>query len=108
MNAALRPLFAEQVQDFMISLMQTDPAHLAKSAHKDTLIIQGNHDLQVSVADAEILAEATSGRLVIIDGMNHVLKDAPKSRRKNITTYKNPDLPISDDVVEAIRDFVGE
>jgi len=40
--------------------------------------------------------------------MNHVLKDAPKSRRKNIATYQNPDLPISDGVVEAIGDFVKD
>jgi len=108
MNIALRPLFAAPVQDFMISLMQSDPAQMAKEANKKTLIIQGRHDLQVSVKDAEILADATGGRLVIIDGMNHVLKDAPKSRRKNIATYKKPNLPISDGVVEAIRVFIEE
>jgi len=88
--------------------MQSDPAQMAKEANKKTLIIQGRHDLQVSVKDAEILADATGGRLVIIDGMNHVLKDAPKSRRKNIATYKKPNLPISDGVVEAIRVFIEE
>jgi len=64
MNIALRPLFAAPVQDFMISLMQSDPAQMAKKANKKTLIIQGRHDLQVSVKDAEILADATGGRLV--------------------------------------------
>ena len=107
-HVALRPLFAEQVQDFMISLMQSDPAQLAKTADKETLIIQGENDIQVSALDAEKLAEATGGKLVIIEGMNHVLKDAPINRGKNIATYRNPDLPLSDGVVEAIRDFVGE
>lgn len=107
-HVALRPLFAEQVQDFMISLMQSDPAQLAKTTDKETLIIQGENDIQVSALDAEKLAEATGGKLVIIEGMNHVLKDAPINRGKNIATYRNPDLPLSDGVVEAIRDFVGE
>ena len=108
MHVALRPLFGSQVQDFMISLMQADPAELAKKANKDTLIIQGENDIQVSTLDAEKLAAASGGKLVMIEGMNHVLKDAPKSRRGNIATYRNADLPISDGVTEAIREFVGK
>jgi len=105
-HPALRPLFAEQLQDFMISLMQVDPVQLAKEASKKTLIIQGSTDLQVSLLDAENLTQATGGKLVLIDGMNHVLKDAPKNRWENLATYGNPDLPLSEGMVEAIRDFV--
>ena len=86
--------------------MQIDPAALAQKADKRTLIIQGANDLQVSIVDAKKLAEATHGRLVIIDGVNHILKDAPISRRKNLAIYKNPDLPISKLVIESIRDFI--
>lgn len=106
MHPGLKGLFAAQTQDFLISIMSVDPAALAKTANHKTLIIQGENDLQVSVKDAEKLAAATGGKLVIIEGMNHVLKDAPKSRMKNIAVYKKPDLPISEGVVEAISDFV--
>lgn len=107
MHPGLRGLFAAPVQGFLISLMQADPAALAKQANKDTLIIQGENDLQVSVTDAEKLAAATGGKLVIIESMNHVLKDAPKSRMKNLAVYKKPDLPLSDGVTKAISDFVN-
>lgn len=106
LHRALQPLFYPAVQDFLISLMQIDPAALAKKADKRTLIIQGANDLQVSIVDAKKLAEATNGQLVIIDGVNHILKDAPASRRENLATYTNPDLPVSERVTEAIRDFV--
>ena len=106
MHPGLRGLFAEPTQGFLISVMRVDPAALAKEANHKTLIIQGENDLQVSVKDAEKLAAATGGKLVIIEGMNHILKDAPKSRMKNFATYKKPDLPISEGVVQAISEFV--
>jgi hypothetical protein len=38
--------------------------------------------------------------------MNHVLKIVEADRNKNIATYMNPNLPISDELVKAITDFV--
>jgi len=106
MNFALKPLFRAEVQDHMISLMQADPSKIAADANVKTLIIQGETDLQTSVEDAKTLAEATNGTLVIVPGVNHVLKEAPKSRRKNLKTYRQADLPISAEVVDAVAEFV--
>ena len=108
LHRALRPLFNTRVQGFLMSVMKLDPTQLAKAADTKTLIIQGNNDIQVSVADANLLAEATGGHLVIIEGVNHVLKDAPKSRMGNVKTYSNPDLPISPAVIEAINIFINQ
>ena len=106
LNPLLKPLFNDSVQGFLMSVMKVDPAALAKSADKKTLIIQGTHDIQVKPEDATLLADATGGTLVLIDGMNHVLKDAPKNRIGNIMTYSKPDLPLSPEVVESISEFV--
>ncbi|MDB2437902.1 alpha/beta hydrolase [Hellea sp.] len=106
MHPALKPLFYPQVQGFLISVMAKDPAQLAKEASKPTLIVQGSHDIQVSETDANLLAKATGGKLVVIDGMNHVLKDAPANRIRNMMTYKNPDLPIAPELIESISEFV--
>ena len=106
LNPLLKPLFNDSVQGFLMSVMKVDPAALAKSADKKTLIIQGTHDIQVKPEDATLLANATGGTLVLIDGMNHVLKDAPKNRIGNIMTYSKPDLPLSPEVVESISEFV--
>ena len=106
MQKALRPLFGSHVQDFLISVMAVDPAEIAAKANKDTLIIHGTNDLQASVIDAQRLADATEGYLVLIDGVNHVLKEAPRSRRRNIATYNQPNLPISESVIASISVFV--
>ena len=106
LNPLLKPLFNDAVQGFLMSVMNVDPAELAKNADKRTLIIQGTHDIQVKPEDAALLADATGGRLVLIDGMNHVLKDAPANRIGNMMTYSKPDLPLSADVVSSISEFV--
>ena len=106
LNPLLKPLFNDSVQGFLMSVMKVDPAALAKSADKKTLIIQGTHDIQVKPEDAKLLADATGGALVLIDGMNHILKDAPANRVGNMMTYSKPDLPLSPEVVESISEFV--
>lgn len=106
MNAALIPLFHPLIQDFFISMATKDPAQLAKEAAKPTLILQGSHDIQVKETDAKLLADATGGNLVIIDGMNHVLKDSPANRIGNMMTYSKPDLPIAPELIESISGFV--
>lgn len=106
-HPALQGLFAPQVQDFLISAFAVDPAALVRDAAVPTLILQGDRDLQVSVADAERLADA-GGTLVVLPGVNHVLKDASEARAENFATYSNPDLPLSGSVVPAIIDFMKD
>ncbi len=101
-----KKIFPPQVQDFFISLVQTDPADMARKANTKTLIVHGTTDLQTSIEDAKALAEATNGELVLVEGVNHVLKTSPLNRVKNIRTYSQPDLPISTEVVDAIAKFV--
>ena len=106
LHSALRPLFGANIQGYLISIMAVDPAQVAAAAETNTLIIQGKHDLQTSTLDAQKLADATGGHLVLVEGVNHILKEAPSNRIENFATYNNPDLPISESVIAAIRDFV--
>jgi alpha-beta hydrolase superfamily lysophospholipase len=108
LHSGFAPLFAPEIQDYLISVMAVDPAQLAARANKNTLVIHGVNDLQTSTLDAQKLADATGGHLVMIKGMNHVLKNSPQNRRRNFATYGKPDLPISESVIEAIRIFVME
>lgn len=105
-HSGLHPLFDTAVQDFLISIMSVDPAQVAAKANKKTLIIQGVNDLQTSTIDAQNLADATGGRLVLIEGVNHILKESSANRDENFATYRNPDLPISENVIDAIRTFI--
>lgn len=108
MNPALLRLFAPQVQDFLIDDFRRDPAKLAASLKVPVLIVQGERDLQVSVADAKALAAAQpKAKLVLIPAMNHVLKDvASDERSANVATYADSSLPIDSTLVDAIVSFV--
>ena len=108
MHPALQRLFAPQVQDFLIDMFRQDPARLAAAVKLPILIVQGERDVQVSVADAKALATAQpKARLVLIPAMNHVLKDvASDDRAANVATYADPSLPVDSTAVDAIASFV--
>lgn len=108
MDPALLPLFYPRVQDFVIDEMSYDPAKLVAAYRGPVLVLQGATDLQVSLADAERLVAARPGvRLVVLAGVNHVLKVAPTDRSANFATYADPSLPLAPGVAEAISAFVN-
>jgi len=108
MNPALLALFRPQVQDYLIDMFRQDPAKLAESLSIPILIVQGERDIQTSVADAKALAAAQpKAKLVLIPAMNHVLKDvASDDRAANMATYSDSSLPVDSSAVGAIVDFV--
>ena len=104
----LARLFSPSVQEFLISTFPLDPAVLVGKIAKPILIMQGERDLQVSVADAERLARAApSATLVILPDTNHVLKQVGSGgRNPNLATYGADDLPLAPGVVDSIARFV--
>jgi pimeloyl-ACP methyl ester carboxylesterase len=109
MHPALMPLFAPQVQGFLINVFSYDPAKLIASVAKPVLIVQGRRDMQVGVEDAERLKEsAPQAELVLLPDVNHVLKAvASDNPGANAATYADPSLPLAPGVVEAIAPFVA-
>lgn len=108
MHPALLPLFAPQVQDFLLSVFAVDPVEAVRLASAPTLVVQGATDLQVTVEDARLLDQAPNTHLALIEGMNHVLKAAPADRAANLATYANPDLPLHPQLVDTIADFIKD
>jgi pimeloyl-ACP methyl ester carboxylesterase len=104
----LRKLFAEDVQSLLIDLFAENPAALAAKLKVPLLIVQGDNDIQVTVADAKELAAAQPrARLVVLPGVNHLLKiPAGTDRAANLRAYADPTLPIAPAAIEAIVDFV--
>lgn len=101
------PMFASNLQPYMISWMKYDPQTEIKKLQIPVLIVQGTNDLQVSVADAKKLKKVKpDAKLVIIDGVNHVLKPAPYDREKNVATYNQPLLPLDSNLINAVVGFV--
>jgi uncharacterized protein len=108
MNPALLGLFRPQVQDYLIDMFRRDPAKLAAVVKVPLLIVQGERDIQVSVADAKALAAAQpKAKLVLVPTMNHVLKNvASDDRAANLATYSDPALPVDPALVDAVAEFV--
>jgi fermentation-respiration switch protein FrsA (DUF1100 family) len=96
------------VQPYLMSWFRYDPIREIKKIKIPVLILQGTTDMQVTVADAEKLKKADSdAKLVIITGMNHILKEAPADREQNIATYNKPNLPLKPELVTSIVDFIN-
>ncbi|TPG17661.1 alpha/beta fold hydrolase [Sphingomonas koreensis] len=109
MNPALAPLFRPEVQAYEIDLFRYDPVKLIAAYRGPVLIVQGERDIQVSVADAKRLAAADPrATLDLRPGMNHVLKAvASDDRAANIATYADPALPLAPGLVDRIAQFVS-
>lgn len=100
-------LFSPALQGFMTDLLTTEPARLAAATRVPMLVVQGDHDLQVGVEDARILAAAHRGaKLVVVPGINHLWRRAPLDRAANFATYRNASLPVDPAVADAIAVFV--
>lgn len=108
-HPGLVPLFGPQLQTFLLSLFAQDPAAMIAQIDLPVLIVQGREDLQVTEADARALAEANGqARLVLLEGVNHVLKSVPQGdRAANLAAYADPDLPLADGVVSSIVEFLS-
>lgn len=103
----LQSLFRPSIQPYMISWLKYNPASELAKVNSRVLIIQGTTDLQVVATDAEALKKAKSdAELVYMDGMNHVLKNAPADRAKNLATYSDPTLPLHIELLPAIQQFI--
>lgn len=107
MHPALLPLFHPAVQDFLIVMFRQKPAELAATYKGPLLILQGDADIQVSVADAGLLAAAHPGAtLAVLGGVNHLLKPGTRDRAATAASYADPSLPLAPQAVEAILAFV--
>ena len=101
--ALLRP----SVQPYLISWLQLDPAALIAAWDGPVMIGQCGTDLQTTETDARALAAAQpEAKLVLWEGVNHVLKIAPADRTANIAAYSDPTLPLAPGVVDDVAGFI--
>jgi pimeloyl-ACP methyl ester carboxylesterase len=103
----LNSLFRPSIQPYLISWFKYDPQAEIKKLNIPVLIIQGNNDLQVTVKDAENLAQANKkAELEIIDKMNHIMKIIDGDKQANLESYNNETLPISESMTDKIISFI--
>ena len=110
LHPALLPLFHPQIQRFLINAFALDPAKLIAQLKLPVLIVQGDRDVQVSVADAHRLKAALfAATLNIIPNANHVWKAVSSDDMgANVATYTDTHLPLAPGLVDALLSFVRQ
>ncbi|MDO7897624.1 alpha/beta hydrolase [Pseudomonas citrulli] len=104
---ALQVIFRPSVQPYLISLFRQDPAQAFAALKMPALIIQGSHDIQVSVDDAKQLKAAKpDAELALVEGMNHVLRIVPMDVKQQLQSYKDPNRPLAAELGTRIPAFI--
>lgn len=103
----LMSLYRPEVQPYLISTLQHDPRKAIAVLKMPVLILQGTKDVQVPQDEAKSLsAAAPKAKLVIIEGMNHVLKIVGDDQALQQKSYFTPDLPVAPQLIDALSGFV--
>ena len=105
--SALDVLFRRSVQPYLISYFKYDPAKEIAKLSIPVLIAQGTTDIQIPAQDANLLVQGKpSAKLLMIEGMNHVLKEVPAEQEKQIKSYTDPSLPVAPKLIDGINGFI--
>lgn len=103
----LQVIFRPSVQPYLISLFRQDPAAAFAKLKMPALIIQGSNDIQVGVGDAKALKAAKpDAELALIEGMNHVMRIVPNDVKRQLASYKDPQLPLAAELGARILEFI--
>ena len=105
--APLQVVFRPSVQPYLVSLLRQNPAAAFGHLKVPALIIQGRNDIQVNLADAQALKAAKpDAQLVLVDGMNHVLRIVPNDLKAQVASYNDRNLPLADALGNALVKFI--
>jgi len=102
----LMGLARPSVQPYMISWLKYDPRDEIKKLTIPVMIVQGTTDIQISLTDAENLAEANpNAKKTIIRNMDHVLKTSPSLLIQ--LNYSNPKSPLHKELLPGVISFIS-
>jgi pimeloyl-ACP methyl ester carboxylesterase len=103
----LQAVYRPATQGYLTSWFKYRPASQIQLMKIPILIIQGTTDIQVNVAEGKALKAAKpEAELVLLNGMNHVLKTAPTDRGMNLATYFNNNIPLHAELVPSLVAFL--
>ena len=104
----LMSLYRPSVQPYLISWFRYNPVNEIARLSIPVFIAQGDKDIQVGVDEAEKLHRALpNASCLVVKNMNHVLKHCDSDNMQlQLMTYNNPDLPVKQELIEAITDFI--
>lgn len=74
----------------------------------DSLAAAGIGSIRYDKRGVAASMAAPEAELTVINGMNHIFKPSSLDRQENIATYRDPDLPIMQELVKSITKFIIE
>lgn len=96
-----------QVQPFMKSWMKYKPTDVARQIHIPTLVVHGMSDRQIDVKQAELLKQAfPEASLVLIENMNHILKEVATDEVLASKSYIDPNFKIHPQLITDLVRFI--
>lgn len=105
----LMSLFRPSIQNFLIEFFALDPANEISKLDVPCLIISGKTDIQVNWEDGRLLSDAAkSGEHYPIEGMNHIFKDVSGDVMAQLSSYKDPNLPVNQELVTRVVEFLNK
>lgn len=103
----LAALFRDSVQPYLVSWFAYDPAEAVAALDIPVLLVHGTTDIQIPASHGERLAAAgDSAELVVIDGMNHLLKMVEPDPQAQMRSYGDPSLPLAPELVTITNAFI--
>ena len=104
----LYALFRPSVRPYMVSWFRYDPAVEISKLTIPVMIVQGTTDVQVTQKDADAMAAGLpAAKLLVVEGMNHVLKEAPPGRAAQGPAYSDPSIPVVPKLLDELAAFVN-
>ncbi|MDT0688532.1 alpha/beta hydrolase [Salegentibacter sp. F188] len=104
----LESMFRPNVQAFLASWIQFDPALEIVKLDMPVLIINGTSDIQIKTKESELLKEARpDSEMAIIDNMNHVFREIQgNDQLANSKSYNEPNRPLHPKLIPIMTDFI--
>ncbi len=107
MSEEAKKFFSTENQDFLLSWMAYDPAAEAAKLSIPLLFIGGTTDIQVPTSELDLFSKKIPQEsFLVIENMNHVLKNAPLNRKENLKRYTDPSYRLSAELEEALVKFI--
>jgi uncharacterized protein len=99
-------MFSPSQQAFLLSWMAYDPGALIAKLAIPTLVVHGDADIQVDMADYQALQAGVGVEASrIIPGMNHVFKEI-NDPGDQMASYSDPSYPLHRQLIPALVEFL--
>ncbi|WP_378185261.1 alpha/beta hydrolase [Aquimarina sp. W85] len=106
---ALESIFRYDLQPFMRTWLAYDPSIEIAKLKIPILLLYGKKDIQVNPNEGVKLKEAApNASLVLIDNMNHILREIKGNRLENQKSYNESWRPIMPEVIQSLATFITQ